>query len=214
MKRYHYRAQCREGSEAQKVFRDALPELESRMKACGARQLSLFHWGSQLFLYYESRAEQQPDPHTLFLPWEPFLEVLPGADTPRRWVPMTDIFHYQHPVSDAHWQRCHPASVPYARIARLKPEQTASYVFYHYQYQEERPGEGDKYGIIALHENWMFFYSEHPATIEPPPYPGKLLTSNTPPDWAGVMEPHFIPWENQSGASRIWLNIPLVLRAG
>ncbi|GLX66726.1 hypothetical protein MU1_10700 [Paenibacillus glycanilyticus] len=125
---------------------------------------------------------------------------------------MMDIFHYLQPVSEEHWRRTEPVSKPFARIARLKPEQVASYIFYHYQYQEERPGDGDKYGMIALHENLMFFYSESPATIEPPPYEGKLTTSHTPSEWQAAMDPHFIPWEEESGHSLIWLEIPLLFQ--
>ncbi|CAI7663460.1 unnamed protein product [Penicillium discolor] len=116
-------------------------------------------------------------------------------------------------VSEQQWSRQNASARPYARIAQLKPDKLASYVFYHYQYQEEKPGDGDKYGMIALHENLMFFYSEDPATIEKPSYSGKLSTSHTPPDWAGTMEPHFIPWDSSDGSSRIWLEIPLVIRA-
>lgn len=212
MQRYHYRAQCRNGIDPESYFRDTLPELKSRMKDLGVRQLSLFRWGSHLFLYFESAAEHV-DPLRLFLDCEAELMDWPGTDIARKWVPMMDIFHYQQPVSEKLWRRHETASKPFARIARLKPEQVASYIFYHYQYQEERPGDGDKYGMIALHENLMFFYSEFPATVEPPPYEGKLSTSGTPSDWAATMEPHFIMWDEETDGSLIWLEIPLVIQA-
>jgi hypothetical protein len=211
MQRYHYRAQCRHGIDPERVFRDAMPVLQARMEEYGARNLSLFRSGNQLFLYYEGLTKQV-DPHTLFI-CEAALEAWPGGDTPRRWVPMMDIFHYQKPVSEVQWLRMNAAAKPYARIARLEPEQVSSYIFYHYQYQEERPGDGDKYGLIALHENLMFFYSEAPATVEPPPYKGKLSTSNTPPDWMAAMKPHFIMWDAETDNSLIWLEIPLVIQA-
>lgn len=212
MHRYQFRAQCRKGIDPHRLFQEALPCLKSRMEACGARQLSLFRFGAQLFLYYESLSPGA-DPHRLFVHCEDALEPWPGEDRPRRWVPMTDIFHYQRPVSEDHWLRKNPAARPYGRIARLKPEYAASYIFYHYQYQEERPGDGDKYGMIALHENLMFFYSEAPATLEPAPYAGALPTSNTPSDWMGTMEPHFIPWDGEEAQSRFWLALPLLIRA-
>ncbi|MCA0753546.1 hypothetical protein KP806_00665 [Paenibacillus sp. N4] len=212
MQRYHYRAQCRDGIDPEAYFRGALPVLRARMEEYGVRQLSLFRSGVRLFLYYESLTKQA-DPHVLFSHCEAALEAWPGEDMPRSWVPMTDIFHYQQPVSEEHWRRRDPETKPYARIAKLKPEQAASYIFYHYQYQEEKPGDGDKYGIIALHENLMFFYSEAPASVEPPPYKGKLSTSSTPPDWMSVMEPHFIKWDEETERSLIWLEIPLVIQA-
>ncbi|MCR2803896.1 hypothetical protein [Paenibacillus soyae] len=208
MKRYHYRAQIRPGIVPEAYFRDALPELAQRMEMREARRLSLFRCADALFLYYESVTEDV-DPHALFGHCEAALEAWPGEDMLRRWVPMMDIFHYQRPVSEKHWRRTDPNAKPFARIARLRPEQVASYVFYHYQYQEEKPGDGDKFGMIALHENVMFFYSERPATIEPPPYEGKLSTTETPVDWAAAMLPHFIPWE---GSQDIWREIPLVIQ--
>lgn len=212
MHRYQFRAQCREYIDPVQLFSEALPVLQNKMKEFSSSHLSLFHFGTQLFLYYESPF-LSVDPHELFPHCEDGLETWPGTDKPRKWVPMIDIFHYQKPVNESHWLRKNPSAKPYARIAHLKQEEMASYVFYHYQYQEEKPGDGDKYGIIALHENLMFFYSEDPATVETPPYSGSLSTSNTPSDWAGTMEPHFIPWGQPTEPTQIWLQIPLIIRA-
>lgn len=96
-------------------------------------------------------------------------------------------------------------------MAALKPEQVASYVYHHYQYQEERPGDGDKYGIIGLHENLLFFYSELPATVEPTPYAGKLTTNLRPENWGEVMEPHFRKWSEMETGQAIWKKLALVL---
>lgn len=212
MQRYHFRGQCRPGIEPERYFAGLLPELQRRMKARGARELSLFQWGNQLFLYYES-IQKQVNPHDLFAHAGEALEAWPGEDAPRQWVPMMDIFHYQQPAGPEHWQRRSPPGTPYARLARLRPGEVSSYIFYHYQYQEEKPGDGDKYGIIILHENLMFFYSERPATMEPAPYSGKLATAHTPADWAGVMKPHFIMWDEDAGNTLIWLEIPRILQA-
>src|SRR5690348_12899672 len=126
MQRYHYLAQCRHDVVPFICFRDMEHKLQDRMKEAEVHHLSLFHDGSKLFLYYESPLKDA-DPHTLFECCEYGLEQWPGADTPRRWVPMMDIFHYQQPVSAEHWHRSQLSPKPYARIARLKPEQVASY---------------------------------------------------------------------------------------
>lgn len=212
MHRYHYRAQSRPDTDPEAFFRAGLPALEARMERQGARQLSLFRYGAMLFLYYESGPDPV-EPQALFPDAAEVLEYWPGEDSPRCWAPMTDIFHYQQPVDESHWRRTNPAARPYARLARLDPELISSYIFYHYQYQEERPGDGDKYGVIALHENLMFFYSESPATVEPAPYAGKLSTANTPSDWMGTLNSHFLLWEGQTGSARFWLEIPLLIRA-
>lgn len=81
------------------------------------------------------------------------------------------------------------------RVAHLKPEMVASYVYYHYQLQEEHAFHGPKYEIIGIHENLLFGYQEFPAIIEEPILPKKLATSGTPEDWnESRMDLHFQPW--------------------
>jgi hypothetical protein len=73
----------------------------------------------------------------------------------------------------------------------------ASYIYYHYQLQEERAFLGDKYEIIAIHENMLFGYQEFPKVVEQPLAPPKLKTSGTPADWSDSrMDLHFQPWED------------------
>ena len=72
----------------------------------------------------------------------------------------------------------------------------SSYIFLHYQMQEEKPGAGDKYGQISIHENLLFFYMEQPVTNEAAQHEGQLKTTHTPPNWHEVMFPHFQPWED------------------
>ncbi|GIO14541.1 hypothetical protein J19TS2_40960 [Cohnella xylanilytica] len=213
MKRYMYRAQCREGWKPEAC-------LEAMKRSAGgwpdrlpAENVSVFAHGDEWFLYYECGGEAFVDPDSLFAEAGERLAAWPGGGRPRRWAPMTDIFHYQRPVSDEHWARRRPDRVPYGRIAVLKPEEIASYVYYHYQYQEERPGDGDKYGIIGLHENVLFFYSELPATLEAAPYEGKLKTKLRPDDWQAAMDPHFAKWPDAPAGEEIWRKLPLALEA-
>ncbi|THF76278.1 hypothetical protein E6C55_19470 [Cohnella fermenti] len=189
----------------------------------------MFAYGDEWFFYCESESEEEElTPDSLFAEASEWLAAWPGGagggalgeraggereETRgvRHWAPMTDIFHYQRPVSREHWQRRNPERTPFGRMAVLKPEEIASYVYYHYQYQEERPGDGDKYGIIGLHENVLFFYSELPATVEPAPYEGKLKTKLRPDDWQAVMDPHFVLWEGAKPEERVWRRLTLVL---
>lgn len=77
------------------------------------------------------------------------------------------------------------------------PDMAASYIYYHYQYQEEMPGDGDKYGIIFISGNRLVMYLESPTEPETEKYQGCLTTHITPHDqWGKVMDPHFLPWEN------------------
>lgn len=213
MKRCLYRAQGRQGTDIEEGLAGALPELQERMARFGAQTLNLFQWEQQLFVYYECPHEAA-DPHDLFPHIAGWLADWPGEATERKWAPMMDIFHYQAPVSLVHWQRPEGTRIPYARVARLNPDYVASYIFYHYQYQEEKPGDGDKYGIIGLHENLLFFYCEQPTVIEEAPYKGKLDSSLTPADWGGTMHPHFHMWDQEAEhPNKPWLTIRLILQA-
>ncbi|WP_379145423.1 hypothetical protein [Paenibacillus sp. sgz500992] len=212
MKRCLYRAEGLRGKEPASFFRsqEVSSSLAEAMEHLNVVNLSLFACSHQLFLYYECLEEAVP-PESLLPEASERLAVWPGGEQGRRWAPLADIFHYQQPVSAQHWERSNAAGEPYGRLALLKPGEAASYVYYHYQYQEERPGDGDKYGIIGLHENMLFFYAEQPATREPAPYEGRLKTTLTPDNWAEIMEPHFIKWEGTPAGQDIWRKLDLVL---
>jgi hypothetical protein len=163
---------------------------------------SLFQWRDNLFLYFES-----PDPTfgatgvmgalgDALLPYP----AQPGDP----WVRMMDIFHYGEPASDGPWQRSNPAASSKLRINRLRPGMYASYIFYHYQLQEEYPGIGDRYGIIGVHDDLIAFYDEEPPTVESGRRPGRLTTRNSPRDrWQELMQEHFQPWEDTNEAWRL-----------
>jgi len=121
---------------------------------------------------------------------------------------MMDIFHFNRPQSLEHWRRDLPPEACTARVVYLRPEMVSSYIFLHYQMQEEKPGGGDKYGQISLHENLLFFYLEQPATNEAAQHKGQLKTKQTPPNWHEVMFPHFQPWGDTEG-EELWRPIEL-----
>jgi len=155
-----------------------------------------FKWKSSLFLYCEC-IRNRLDPDWLLPELAPYLEEWPGQDEPRKWVPMIDVFHFNEPASAVHWLRKEHVERRVGRVAHLKPEMAASYIYYHYQLQEERAFHGPKYEIIAMHENLLFGYQEFPAIVEPPVVPGKLETKGTPENWSDSrMDLHFQPWED------------------
>lgn len=186
------------------------PALEKRLAANELMTASIFRWRDQLFFYYECpRGKIAPEELTVSL--SDLLEVWPGASAPRRWVPMMDIFHYSRPLSAAHWRRSEPPVERTARVIYLRPEMVSSYIFYHYQLQEEKPGAlNSKYGLISQHENLLFFYMEKPDVEEEESYAGHLKTKNTPPNWGEVMDPHFAPWPDEDG-ERLWRPIECLL---
>jgi hypothetical protein len=207
-----YRAQIRPGQEAA-----ALARLKSQADTFILGQdigelmtISLFRWGVHLFAYWESIG-QAVTADTLFREMSALLESWPGAATPRTFVPMLDIFHWQEPADVEHWRRKAPIDRISGRLARLNPALVSSYIFYHYQLQEERPGSVDKYGLISLHENLIFFYQELPAIVEEPAIRGKLITTNTPDHWHDVMFPHFVLWDDVAPGQEIWREMEMVL---
>jgi hypothetical protein len=205
-----YRAQCKPGQEAATVaaFTAARDRLQAQIPAGRLLTISLFHWRRHFFAYWESIGEPAT-PDDLFGDLADLLELWPGAAEPRPFVPMMDIFHGLTPQSVEGWRRQRPPEHIQGRITRLKPEMVSSYIFYHYQLQEERPGHHDKYWLISLHEDLLFFYQEQPPF--PEPRPGKLTTNNTPDDWQAVMFPHFRLWDDAPKGEEIWRQVELIL---
>jgi hypothetical protein len=170
---------------------------------------SVFHWRDQFFFNYES-VSIPIAPVDLFGRLDDLLNPWPGEEVERYLVPLIDIFHCVEPHGLDHWRRKKTPARIFAQLARLKPEMVSSYIFYHYQLQEEKPGSFDKYCLIGLNENLLFFYLEHPFVVEPPPAPGKLSTSHSPANWQEVMNPHFEFWEDAPPGQEIWREIETI----
>lgn len=213
-----YRAQVQPGQAeaAAAHFKDQIRSLA--LAELDLLTISIFRWGDQFLTYWEG-IERTIAPDALFGPLPALLMAWPGGIQPggaplRRFVPMMDIYHSMAPESVEHWRRKQPPERISGRLARLKPEQVSSYIFYHYQYQEEQPGSWDKYGLINLHEDLMFFYQEMPSIVETPRRTGKLTTTNTPDHWQDVMFPHFALWDDAPAGQTIWRDIELVAHRG
>ncbi len=211
-----YRAQARAGqaSAVAAHFKAKAEDITTGITSGDAMTLSLFQWGDHFIAYWESVAfELTPD--ALFGDMHALLEDWPGglsphAAAPRSFVPMMDIFHSQSPQSIEHWRRKQPFERLWGGLARLQPEMVSSYIFYHFQLQEEKPGSFDKYGIISLHEDLIFYYLEKPAIVEDQRPVGKLSTTNTPDNWHDVMFPHFHQWDDAPTGEEIWREIELI----
>ncbi|RXZ84800.1 hypothetical protein EBB07_01930 [Paenibacillaceae bacterium] len=182
------------------------PQWEAYLANQRILEAVLFQDDDLLMLYVESEGEplfEWPEP---YMNW---LEQWPTAIGLASCMPLMDIFHDGLPASQTTWREREPEQ-RFGAIARLKPEMYASYVFYHYQLQEEKPSHFNKMYMIGACGNLIFSYSESPATMEQPPRQGLLQTSNTPSDWVSAMDPHFIPWEGEPDKSRLWRQMRLV----
>lgn len=155
-----------------------------------------FQWERNVFIYCEC-IHRVLEPEELLPEMAAFLENWPGQSAARKWIPMIDVFHFNEPASFDHWLRKETVERRVGRVAHLKPDMAASYIYFHYQLQEERAFHGPKYEIIAMHENLLFGYQEFPAVVEEPILPGKLSTTGTPANWSDSrMDLHFQPWED------------------
>ncbi|BCJ93191.1 hypothetical protein acsn021_07600 [Anaerocolumna cellulosilytica] len=197
MKRFIFRAQVKD--EMEEKAKAVLQE-ENKPKTFIAEgklmTAAAFSWEKNIFLYYES-IEAEIKPEELLCNIEAYLVDWPGQKENRKWIPMIDVFHFNEPLNAEHWKRKEPVESRKGRVAHLKPEMMASYIYYHYQLQEEHAFHGPKYEIIAMHENLLFGYQEFPAVVEEPIVPKKLNTNGTPANWNDSrMDLHFQAWED------------------
>ena len=156
--------------------------------------LAVSCYEKQIFVYIESR---DPD----LVPEDAIEGELVPFPNGALYFRMTEVFHYSTPWSEEHWSRGEGERRPFVRVNYLNPECTASYVFYHYQFQEENPGMVDKYGVLYMFGNLLVLYHELPFTPEEKPHAPSLSTHNTPVGkeaWDDMIEQHFIPWEDEA----------------
>ncbi|CAM4038036.1 hypothetical protein L1N85_06940 [Paenibacillus alkaliterrae] len=189
------RAQFKEGCEGQGAEAAKLEEAVRRLIGQGELMtVGCFKWERNVFLYVEC-VHRLLEPEELLPGMALYLEDWPGHADKRKWIPMIDVFHFNEPAGFGHWLRKDPVERRVGRVAHLKPEMAASYIYYHYQLQEEQAFHGPKYEIIAMHENLLFGYQEFPAVVEQPVIAGKLRTKGTPENWSDSrMDLHFQPW--------------------
>lgn len=172
----------------------AADKWRGELRTSGVVAFALYGWERLLFVYVEST----DDGYSFAWPEElrGRMERWPGQPEPGLAAPMLDIFHDGVPRDVASWREGRAIDARIGSLARLKPEQYASYVFYHYQLQEETPESFNKTYTIGACGNYIFSYYETPDSLSPVKPAGLLRTSNTPGNWHEVMLPHFIPWED------------------
>ena len=147
--------------------------------------VALAYSQNRVFLYVESN-EENVDVENLV---EGDFQLYPNG---QKWERTAEIFHYSVPMSGEQWCR-KTEKTPLFRLNRLKWDKIASYIFYHYQYQEESCGGGNRYGVIFLLGDTLVFYEETPTEEETEKLAGSLKTQNTPHNqWGAIMEDHFV----------------------
>lgn len=171
---------------------DFAPSVEE-LARFGILAMSLFRFEDMLAVYYESMDRELDLEGALAALTPCLLDIVQGSG--RKWRMMWELFHYSPWRGEAQWRRKQLGKRGIMRVNRLKPELFSSYVFHHYQLQEERPGFGDQYGLICFDDGLMCFYMENPEERETDPLPGALDTHNAPLErWQELMGRHFVPW--------------------
>ncbi|MFS0725144.1 hypothetical protein [Paenibacillus sp. 1P07SE] len=174
-----------------------LGDQQARAGQAGIAAYSAFLYGRYLCVYLE--ADRLHAPFDWDGPLAERLSVWPSLEGSRYSVRMTDIFHDGVPLDRRSWHEGRRIQQRAGSILRLKPEMAASYIFYHYQLQEEEPQRFNKTYLIGYYDNLIFSYQELPAAIDELKPSGALQTRNSPHhEWQERMTLHFQPWENGS----------------
>lgn len=175
---------------------------EAHWKQRGLLSLSLFQLERYLCVYVEQETSQSG------FDWSaPIADSLACWQTSqglRKAALMPDVFHDGVPVDYHLWRGERVIEERVGALAFLKPEMVSSYVYYHYQMQEERPESFNKTYTIGLYGNILFSYAETPKSLHVIRPQRTLNTNHTPDHWHELMEPHFEPWQTAGGWNRTW----------
>lgn len=124
---------------------------------------ALYHFGRQVFLYYEAIGEERA-PEDFMDALSPVLAPWPQKEETRPWAQMYHIYWHDAPRSADDWRRTKAPERRRGRIAYLKHETMFQYVYHHFAIVEEGKLCGDRYQSIALHEDVLFSYFEEPRS--------------------------------------------------
>lgn len=163
-----YRRSCRaqlaqDGPLPQALLMACRREAEGLIAAGQLMTAALYHYGRQLFLYYEPIGADL-EPERLMDALSPALSPWPQKDGTARWVLMYPVFWHCEPRSVEQWRRTRKPEARRGRIALLKHESMFEYVYHHFALTQEGLLRGDQYMSVALHEDMLFSYFEEPRS--------------------------------------------------
>lgn len=193
-----YKAVVQKGKEAwaKEFFIGCEKDIKEKYFNSGKlTNVNVFEFENKIYIYTESCGEEIT-PDMLFAGCEDILCLWPDGEN-KYFNEQMDIFHFNHPRSNEHWARKEKPTNCAAMIAKIKLSMASRYIFYHYQFQEEQPGVGNKYDRIFLDGDIAFYYREFPEVLDDYVPKGALSTDNTPKGdaWQEIMGEHFIWWE-------------------
>ena len=190
----------------ERLLNEGRESLFSNLENFGLTFLKIFQYKSNVFIYAES-LKALPDfvwPAQL----SGFFEAWPSESGLQNSKIMLDIFHDAEPDLTQSWRGSKDSLTSVGSIIFLKPEKYASYVFYHFQLQEEGLRKFNMSYIIGSEGVCLFSYQEQPALLDPLYPRGILETDNSPANWDDVMDEHFQRWEDTRAA---WREMKLIM---
>lgn len=202
--RHQFKAEIQEGSVER--FADSLQEkkaeIDKHLAGMKIHFFKVFQFSNLLFIYLESETTLAK----FYLPssFDGMLMDWPGEFGNRKFVSMLDIFHDAIPRSDSVWRDSESPRESLGSIVYLRPEKYCSYVFYHFQLQEEGIRKFNKHYVIGAHENCLFSYQELPADIDSTNHDRVLDTNVSPENWTELMGEHFRPWPEGLDIKKPW----------
>lgn len=217
MKRIMYYSQIRRNSENEfrQMVNAEIETLRSGWAINGLSEVSIFVSQMYVFIYGETdhpslQAEWRWPMHYDQLleswPTDPLSAVQLNNIT-RLEIPLIDIFHDGIPGSYDSWRGNREVGERIGSIACLRPEMAASYIYYHFQRQEEAVPSFNETYMIGLFGTMIFSYHELPGLISDHKHQGLLNTQHSPAHWHEVMQPHFRPWKDEAGRDLIWMRM-------
>lgn len=188
-----------------RILKEEKHQIEASLSAAGINLFKLFRFENLLFVYAES-AEPVLN---LELPANVTSALVdsPGDFGDHKFVPMLDIFHDAIPRVESAWREPGAPITSLGSIVYLRPEKYCSYVFYHFQLQEEGLRKFNKRYIIGALENCLFSYQELPAVIDATNHDRVLHTNVSPENWVELMGEHFQPWPEGLDIEKPWKNM-------
>lgn len=216
IQRHLYYSQLRKGmeNEFQQFVKADTHALHKEWATLGLSNVSVFACDLYVCVYAEVSGGSRVQVWDWPVSFDRYLEKWPTEPDPnvnanemlhRLAIPMIDVFHDGNPDNAESWRGSHPINTErVGSIARLKSEMVSSYVYYHYQKQEESPNSFNQTYLIGLQGRLLFSYHELPARVSSNKHQGLLTTKNSPDNWHEVMYPHFDLWEESIEAQQIW----------
>lgn len=190
------------GDSFPQILIEEKDQIAASSRGAGINLFKLFRFDHLLFVYAESA-----DPVLILeLPAKVTSALLdsPGDFGDQKFIPMLDIFHDAIPRVESVWREPGAPITSLASIVYLRPEKYCSYIFYHFQLQEEGLRKFNKRYIIGALENCLFSYQELPAVIDTTNHDRVLHTNVSPENWVELMGEHFQPWPEGLDIEKPW----------